>query len=414
MTILARGQNAPLGGAAPYTVVVTHEPGPEVDLTGFLLGDDRQVVNEDGMVFYNQPSLAGFPGVEWRAAAAGRHELALAPGSWPAALSRVRVGVTVASGTFGGVRGLRAHVFDGSGAVVATLDLGQPDQQNALIVGEVYRHGGGLKVRCVGDGFTDGLEGLARDAGIAIADEDAPAPPAPANSRINLTKPAPDAPKIDLRKYEVSVALTKSNLADRTFRVVLAIDASGSMKGMYRNGTVQRSLERMVAIADILDDDGCMEVWFFGDYPVRSTPVSVASMYTYVDDNAAVKKKAEGGNFEPRAMKEIVDWSQAEPSPHPTLVLFWSDGGVHAEKRIAETLVKSSRLPIFWMFLGLGRSDYGVLARLDNVRGGLVDNAGFIPIDDIDHYPDSDLYGQIFGTFVQPWVAAATQAGVLR
>jgi hypothetical protein len=34
MPTLSRGQNAPLGGAAPYTVVVTHEPGPDVDLTG--------------------------------------------------------------------------------------------------------------------------------------------------------------------------------------------------------------------------------------------------------------------------------------------------------------------------------------------------------------------------------------------
>jgi hypothetical protein len=113
-------------------------------------------------------------------------------------------------------------------------------------------------------------------------------------------------------------------------------------------------------------------------------------------------------------MKEIVDWTQAEPSPHPTLVLFWSDGGVHAEKRITETLIKASRLPIYWMFLGLGRADYGVLARLDAVTGGVVDNAGFIPIDDIDHVADADLYGQIFGTFVKPWVTAATQVGVLR
>jgi hypothetical protein len=293
-------------------------------------------------------------------------------------------------------------------------------------VAEVYRHGGGLKVRCVGDGFTDGLHGLATDAGIAVAEDDEPAaeavpafapppPPAPAgNGRINLTKPAAGAPKIDLRKYEVSVALTKNDLADRTFRVVLAIDASGSMKAMYRNGTVQRSLERMVAIADILDDDGQMEVWFFGDFPVRSAPATVGTMYDYVEANAAAKKQAEGGNYEPRVMKAIVDWTQAEPSPHPTLVLFWSDGGVHAEKKIVETLVKSSRLPIYWMFLGLGRAEYGVLARLDNVTGGVVDNAGFIPIDDIDHYPDADMYGRIFGAFVKPWVTAATAAGVLR
>jgi hypothetical protein len=170
----------------------------------------------------------------------------------------------------------------------------------------------------------------------------------------------------------------------------------------------------MVAIADVLDDDGQMEVWFFGDYPVRSAPVAVHTMSTYVEDNAAAKKKAEGGNYEPRVMREIVDWTLAEPSPHPTLVLFWSDGGVHAEKKITQMLVESSRLPVFWMFLGLGRADYGVLARLDAVGGGIVDNAGFIPVDDIDRFPDDALYGEIFGSFVRPWLDAATNAGVIR
>jgi stress response protein SCP2 len=415
MPNLRRGQNAPLGGAAPYTVVVMHEPGPDIDLTGFLLRADDRVVNEDGMVFYNQPTVDGFPGVQWRpGSAAGQHELWLDPDFWVGGLVRVRVGITVAAGTFGDVRGLTAVVRDAAGTEVAVLDLGQPDRQNALIVGEVYVHAGGLKVRCVGDGFTDGLRGLALDAGIAIEEEEPVGPvAAPANNRIDLTKPAPGAPAVNLRKYEVSVAVVKNRLDTQRFRVVLAIDASGSMKPMYRNGTVQRSLERMVAIADVLDDDGQMEVWFFGDYPVRSAPVTVHTMATYVEDNAESKKRAEGGNYEPRAMREIIDWTLAEPSPHPTLVLFWSDGGVHAEKKIAQMLVQSSSLPIFWMYLGLGRADYGVLARLDSVSGGVVDNAGFIPIDDIEHYPDETLYGEIFGSFVRPWIDAATAAGVL-
>jgi stress response protein SCP2 len=416
MPNLRRGQNAPLGGAAPYTVVVMHEPGPDIDLTGFLLRADDRVVNEDGMVFYNQPTVDGFPGVQWRpGSAAGQHELWLDPDFWVGGLVRVRVGITVAAGTFGDVRGLTAVVRDAAGAEVAVLDLGQPDRQNALIVGEVYVHAGGLKVRCVGDGFTDGLRGLALDAGIAIEEEEpvGPVVAAPANSRIDLTKPAPGAPAVNLRKYEVSVAVVKNRLDTQRFRVVLAIDASGSMKPMYRNGTVQRSLERMVAIADVLDDDGQMEVWFFGDYPVRSAPVTVHTMATYVEDNADAKRKAEGGNYEPRAMREIIDWTLAEPSPYPTLVLFWSDGGVHAEKKITQMLVQSSSLPIFWMYLGLGRADYGVLARLDSVSGGVVDNAGFIPIDDIEHYPDETLYGEIFGSFVRPWIDAATAAGLL-
>ena len=147
---------------------------------------------------------------------------------------------------------------------------------------------------------------------------------------------------------------------------------------------------------------------------MRSAPVRTTTAPGYLERQAADKKRAEGGNFEPRVMKEILDWAAAEPSPHPTLVLFWSDGGVHAEKQITELLIRSSNRPVYWMFLGLGVADYGVLARLDNVRGGMVDNAGFLPIDDIDLLSDDDLYGQVFGTFVSRWHSAAAAAGILH
>jgi stress response protein SCP2 len=402
--------NAGLAGTGPYTVVVTHEPGPEVDLTGFALTAAGTVTGDDGMCFYNQPQL---PGLRWLPTEPGRHGLVVEPSGWAPGIVRTRIGLTVADGTFGAVRGLAAAVHDASGAEVARLDLSGLGPQNALIVGEVYLRDGAVKVRCVGEGFTDGLRGLALDAGVAVEEEEQPAAPENKARAISLVKPPAGAPPVDLRKHEVAVALVKNRLDGRTFRVVLAIDCSGSTKHLFRSGVMQRSLERMVPIAELLDDNGELEVWFFGDFPVRSQPVTVRTMHDYLERNAADKKRAEGGNYEPRVMKEIVDWTTAEPSPYPTLVLFWSDGGVHAEKKIAETLVKSSSLPVYWMFLGLGRSDYGVLARLDDVRGGVVDNAGFIPIDDIDAVADRDLYGWIFGNFVSRWVADATTAGIL-
>ncbi len=42
-----------------------------------------------------------------------------------------------------------------------------------------------------------------------------------------------------------------------------------------------------------------------------------------------------------------------------------------------------------------------------------MDNAGFLPIDDIDLMSDEDLYGQIFGSFVSRWYAEATAAGIV-
>ncbi|MDG6107481.1 VWA domain-containing protein [Dactylosporangium aurantiacum] len=417
VAILARGQNTALPPAASYSVVVSHAAGPEVDLVAFLLDEDGRAPGDAAMVFYNQPDGAG---ARWSppetAGGVTRHRLDVTPGGWAGTTARVRIGLTVAGGTFAGVPGLRAALHGPAGELY-TLDLGRPDVQDALIVGDVYRHRDAIKVRCVGDGFTDGLRGLITDVGLTVDDE----PPVPAQPvvtltkarQISLAKPAAGASSVDLRKYAVAVSLVKSGLDARTFRVVLAIDCSGSTKKLFRSGVMQRSLERMVVIADLLDDNGEMEVWFFGDYPVRSAPVRVATAADYLDRQAADKKRAEGGNFEPRVMKEILDWTAAEPSPHPTLVLFWSDGGVHAEKQITELLVRASNRPVYWMFLGLGVADYGVLARLDDVRGGVVDNAGFLPIDDIDLLSDDDLYGQIFGTFVSRWHSAATAAGIV-
>jgi stress response protein SCP2 len=424
---LARGQNTALPPAASYTVVVSHATGPEVDLVAFLLDEDGRAPGDDAMVFYNQPDGAG---ARWlpteTAGGITRHRLEVTPGGWAGQTARVRIGLTVAGGTFATVAGLHAAVHGPSGALYA-LDLGTPEVQDALIVGDVYRHRDAIKVRCVGDGFTDGLRGLITDVGLTVDDEPAaaqssptpPTSPGPAVTltkaqQISLAKPAAGAPSVDLRKYAVAVSLVKSGLDARTFRVVLAIDCSGSTKKLFRSGVMQRSLERMVVIADLLDDNGEMEVWFFGDFPVRSAPVRTTDAHDYLERQAADKKRAEGGNFEPRVMKEILDWTAAEPSPHPTLVLFWSDGGVHAEKQITELLVRSSNRPVYWMFLGLGVADYGVLARLDNVRGGVVDNAGFLPIDDIDLLSDEDLYGQIFGTFVSRWHTAAATAGILH
>jgi len=410
--ILSRGQNATLPPAPSYTVVVSHATGPDVDLTAFLLDEAGRAAGDEAMVFYNQPDGAG---VRWSppdtAGGVTRHRLEVSPGGW--ATPKVRIGLTVTGATFAAVAGLRATVHSPSGELFV-LDLGTPDAQDALIVGEVYRHRDAVKVRCVGDGFTDGLQGLVTDVGLAVEDDEPAAVEQNRVRQISMTKPAAGAPAVDLRKHAVAVSLVKSGLDGRTFRVVLAIDCSGSTKKLFHSGVMQRSLERMASIADLLDDNGEMEVWFFGDFAVRSAPVRADTAPGYLDRQAADKKRAEGGNFEPRVMKEILDWSAAEPSPHPTLVLFWSDGGVHAERQITELLVRSSNRPVYWMFLGLGRADYGVLARLDDVRGGVVDNAGFLPIDDIDALSDEDLYGQIFGTFVSRWYATAGAAGIVR
>jgi tellurium resistance protein TerD len=41
-------------------------------------------------------------------------------------------------------------------------------EETALVLGEVYRHEGGWKFRVLGDGYRNGIAGIAADYGIAL------------------------------------------------------------------------------------------------------------------------------------------------------------------------------------------------------------------------------------------------------
>lgn len=69
--------------------------------------------------------------------------------------------------------------------------------------------------------------------------------------------------------------------------------------------------------------------------------------------------------------------------------------------------------PVFWQFIGLGRSNYGVLERFGNLPGRRVGNVGFFAVDDIEKVSDPELYDRLLPEF--PLLAgAARQAGILR
>lgn len=94
------------------------------------------------------------------------------------------------------------------------------------------------------------------------------------------------------------------------------------------------------------------------------------------------------------------------PAVDPTLVLFFSDGGVYRNKAIEQELRAAVEEPIFWQFVGLGRSNYGVLERFDTLPGRRVDNVGFFAVDDISGVPDPELYDRLLSQF-PAWMTAA-------
>jgi len=453
--LLTPGSNGPLTGHGPYTVIVTHKEGPDVDLTGFLLNASARVRSDADMIFFNQPQG---PGAQYQPSEVAlgyvTHRLIINPANWPNDVERVRIGLTVNGTTFGFVEELQATVTDASGTTVAAFDLSRRDAENAFIVGDVYRRpNGDLKVRCEGAGFTNGLAGLATDVGVSVDDDGSgsqTATEAPAEVKqaaVNFVKklaenpPGPNASALDLRKHKLAVVLVKNKLDGKTFRVVLLIDASGSMAALYQDrffssggggglfgrrrgdtsqagkpSVVQCSLERMVPIADLFDDNHEMEVWYFGTRPSKSDSVTIDTMEGYVNRTQKQKAKAGYSNDEVAAMRDVIQWVENNPSPYPTLVLAWSDGGVGGASAILNLLRDASSLPIFWMWLGLGSpypGAYGALEEFDKITGGKVDNCGFVEITDIEQMSDENLY-EVIMKEVGKWFREASALGIIK
>ena len=95
-------------------------------------------------------------------------------------------------------------------------------------------------------------------------------------------------------------------------------------------------------------------------------------------------------NNEPEAMRDIMMIYGALRKP--VMVLFLTDGRLSSDWEIEEILIKTSRFPIYWQFVGLHGEEYGILERLQEIDGRRSDNAAFLKLDDIDDISDHTLY----------------------
>ncbi len=117
-------------------------------------------------------------------------------------------------------------------------------------------------------------------------------------------------------------------------------------------------------------------------------------------------------NEEQKVIAEVRAYVREHPTSAPTLVLFFSDGGVYRNADIEAQLREAVEEPVFWQFVGLGRANYGVLEQFDTLPGRRVDNVGFFSVDDISTVPDAELYDRLLSEFPQ-WIRAARGAGIL-
>ncbi|MBM9622295.1 TerD family protein [Streptomyces zhihengii] len=225
MTAMTPGSNIPL----TVTRVAVDVAAPvRLDVSGLLLTADGKVRSDDDFIFYNQPQG---PGVTYRSGGGTSPDaIVVDTAAVPAGIEKIVVTASpdAAGQTFQGIEPTATVRGADDGAVLASFTPPRLGTETALVIVEIYRRNGVWKARAVGQGYADGLAGIATDFGVSVDEEPAAAPapvqpapvapapvrPAPvADPRVPAAPPAPPAPpapapgagKINLDKGRVSL-----------------------------------------------------------------------------------------------------------------------------------------------------------------------------------------------------------------
>lgn len=175
MTAMTPGSNIPLTAAR---VAVDVAAPVRLDVSGLLLGANGKVRSDDDFIFYNQPSG---PGVTYRSGGGAAPDAILVDTSAvPAGVEKIVVTASpdAAGQTFQGIEPTATLRNADDGSVLATFTPPRLATETALVVMEIYLRGGAWKARAVGQGYANGLAGIATDFGVSVDEEPAPAPAA--------------------------------------------------------------------------------------------------------------------------------------------------------------------------------------------------------------------------------------------
>lgn len=415
---LQSGQNIPLSSSS-ITLNLRYPVRPgfngEPDTCVFMLNAQGKVSGDNDFIFFN--NLSSPEGA-----------VKLIPGMQQSSvnieLNRVSTAVQKIALTL---------VIDGSDTItgLAQLNLQAPGiasfdpetagrSEKAIIVAEVYRHNGNWKLRALGQGFNGGLEPLAISYGVDVSSP-APAPAAQPSTApvISLEKKLEkQAPRLVSLAKKATVSLTKHKLDKLQASVAFVIDASGSMTGEFSKGHVQSVLDRIAVLATQFDDDGEMDLWGFAEKHRKYPNVTLANLDNYVKTIQASGKGSRwellpglgGTNNEPPVMEEIVDYYR--DSKLPVYIVFITDGGISKTKAIKDVIRRSANYPIFWKFVGLGGSNYGILKNLDDFTDRKIDNTHFFAMDDFASVSDEALYDNLLEEF-RTWIDEAKLKNII-
>lgn len=233
--------------------------------------------------------------------------------------------------------------------------------------------------------------------------------------------------KVNLEKHVVNLSktvvdLSKKNdvdLGSTKAKVVVALDYSGSMDSLYRNGTVQGVINKLLPFGLTFDDNGEVEVFKFSNDYEQLKSLNINNYDDYVIRNMKghmggtkyapvleeIKTQYIGGSSKKGLLGLFKHKNKtltgADASVNPVFVIFITDGDNCDKLRTNNIIRELSHTNCFIQFIGVGNADMDYLEKLDDLTGRDCDNTGFTRFADIASVSDSQLYDAMLGDYAK-------------
>lgn len=234
-------------------------------------------------------------------------------------------------------------------------------------------------------------------------------------SKISLSKD-----KVNLEKHVVNLSKSVVDLSKKTqvelgavtAQVVVILDYSGSMSTLYIDGTVQRTLNRLVPLGLTFDDNNSLDVFLFETRYKIFPSLNLSNYEHYVEKDIMKSGYDMGGtNYEPvlkaaiehtmSKTKKLLNLFKKTPKSNdsPMFILFITDGENSDRGPTADLLRKYCEANVFIQFVGIGNSTFSFLESLDTLSGRTRDNTGFVRMENLNDVDDVTLYNNVLGEF---------------
>ena len=406
-----RGARQNLDANKSVKVTLKISGGATYDFSCFGVDDKNKLSDDRYMIFYNQTQSPRGE-IRYNEISNGA-EFFIDLESLPGTIQKLVFTASIdGAGTMGEISAHELTIEGGGENFFAQFGGKDFHQEKAVTSIELYRKNG-WRFQIVARGFDGGLDKLLEFyGGEQVKDEEVK--PAPKPKKISLEKKISEgAPKLISLVKPLKVELEKRNLQETVAKVALVMDISGSMYDSYRNGAVQEIVNKILPIAVQFDDDGELDFWYYGSSFERRPSVTMGNYQNAVPSNwQTLMRNLGGGTDALKVMNDVID--EYKNSDLPAYVIFITDGEISSDTK--DAVIRSSKMPIFWQFVGIGNSGsgffgkifggYGMLEKLDTLSGRYVDNTNFCALDDFNKVDNSELYSRLLNEFPN-WLKAA-------